>query len=64
MYPISDPFTTVCLPLSYSGNPGVNGVSNRDVGVSHPFKTVCLPLSYSGNPGVNGESYRGEGCVQ
>ena len=25
------PFETVCLPLSYSGNPGVNGVSDRGV---------------------------------
>ena len=25
------PFDTVCLPLSYSGNPGVNGVSHRGV---------------------------------
>ena len=24
------PFNTGCLPLSYSGNPGVNGVSHRE----------------------------------
>ena len=25
----SHPFNPVCLPLGYSGNPGVNGVSHR-----------------------------------
>ena len=24
-----DPFNTGCVPLNYSGNPGVNGVSHR-----------------------------------
>jgi hypothetical protein len=28
--PHSHPFETACLPLGYSGNPGVNGVSDRE----------------------------------
>ena len=27
---VSSPFDTGCSPLSYSGNPGVNGVSDRE----------------------------------
>ena len=30
----SEPVCTGCLPLIYSGNPGVNGVSYRERGVS------------------------------
>jgi hypothetical protein len=26
-----NPFNSGCLPLNYSGNPGVNGVSHRGV---------------------------------
>ena len=62
-----DPFDTGCLPLDYSGNPGVNGVSDRgdimdshsSLSDTHPVDTGCLPLSYSGDPGVNGVSHRG-----
>jgi hypothetical protein len=28
-FPVDHPFNTICLPLSYSGNPGVNGESDR-----------------------------------
>ena len=35
------PFQTVCLPLSYSGNPGVNGVSDR--GATDADKEPCDP---------------------
>ena len=54
-----NPFNTGCLPLSYSGNPGVNHCSLQG---GLPFNTGCLPLSYSGNPGVT-VAYRegGEG---
>ena len=48
------PFDIVCLPLNYSGNPGVNDVSYRGyTHHPHPFDTGCLPLSYSGNPGAH-----------
>ena len=44
------PFDTGCLPLGYSGNPGVNTVS--DSGDTLPFDSAWLPLDHSGNPGV------------
>ena len=47
----SPPFNAGCLPLSYSGNPGVTRRISQG-GVAYPFNAGCLPLSYSGNPGV------------
>jgi hypothetical protein len=58
--PTTHPFDTGCLPLNYSGNPGVNGESDRGTcatqakGVGFSFNTSCalttvraLPVSYA-----------------
>jgi hypothetical protein len=67
---------TVCLPLDYSGNPGVNRRvlqgwwrrPRRACGArwraGTPFDIGCLPLSCSGNPGGNGRISQGLVCHQ
>ena len=38
------PFNAVCLPLNYSGNPGINGVSYRDANL-HTLQSTAAGLS-------------------
>ena len=40
---VSHPFDAVSLPLSYSDNPGVNGVSDRGK-IVYSCHARCLPL--------------------
>ena len=39
---VSHPFDTGCLPLSYSGNPGVNGVSHRGANFGFYLPAGCF----------------------